>query len=62
LGEGVGEGIAVNAQRHRAPQIQVIQRRLVPVDERVAIYCARRNLAVASGIGSPPGSTTALSD
>src|SRR6516164_7281409 len=45
LGEGVDEGIAVNAQRHRPPQIQVIEWRLVPVDEQVAIYRARRYFA-----------------
>ena len=45
LGQDVDKGLAVERQRHRPPQIGVVERRLVAVDQQVGAAVVRRQLA-----------------
>src|SRR5450631_1489374 len=46
LGNNIDESLTVDAQRHRTPQVEVIERRLVAVDEYMAVDATgRRQLA-----------------
>ena len=40
FGDDVDKGLAVERQRHRPPQIGIVERRLVAVDQQVAVDAA----------------------
>ena len=45
LGQDIDEGLAVEREAHRPPQLGIVERRLVAIDDQIGADAARRQLA-----------------